>query len=155
MNFISQFFYERSSNYSQFTVSTKVIFFRFYLLNGEWHLLETSAVNNRMYYGKVPYDDVAYYVMLQRRPRFYEKNIVIPTALIRWENYSFLSLPPKHPIAKLSRNTLRLQEAKILKTIAKWTKNICFLNSRFSRKIARFLHPLFFSAFFFVYSQDD
>ena len=43
----------------------------------------TVAKFNRAVYDHIPYTDVTYSVHLQRRPKFYEKNIVIPTALIR------------------------------------------------------------------------
>ncbi len=46
----------------------------------------TQAVNNEIFYDAIPYTDVTYSVFLQRRPKFYETNIVIPTALIRQVN---------------------------------------------------------------------
>ncbi|XP_063713402.1 neuronal acetylcholine receptor subunit beta-4-like [Symsagittifera roscoffensis] len=66
-----------------------------YILNGEWHLVGTVAKFNRAVYDHIPYTDVTYSVHLQRRPKFYEKNIVIPTALISLLATLVFLLPPE------------------------------------------------------------
>ncbi|XP_075259138.1 neuronal acetylcholine receptor subunit beta-4-like isoform X2 [Convolutriloba macropyga] len=66
-----------------------------FTINGEWVLGETPSRNNRVTYEGTEYTDVFYELHLTRRSLFYEKNLVIPTAMISLLASLTFLLPPE------------------------------------------------------------
>nr|XP_039271329.1 acetylcholine receptor subunit beta-like [Styela clava] len=50
--------------------------------NGEWDLISKPISTAMTYRGNVPYDDVIFYFILQRRPQFYIMNLIVPCILM-------------------------------------------------------------------------
>ncbi|XP_063713574.1 neuronal acetylcholine receptor subunit beta-4-like isoform X2 [Symsagittifera roscoffensis] len=67
----------------------------YFTINGEWMLGETPSVNNRVVYSDAAYTDVFIEMHLARRPLFYEKNLVTPTAMISLLASLTFMLPPE------------------------------------------------------------
>ncbi|XP_063725892.1 acetylcholine receptor subunit beta-like 2 [Symsagittifera roscoffensis] len=69
-----------------------------YLENSEWKLLETYSVNdNNMTYpgAPMPFSELEYTLVLERRKPFYEQNMILPTVLTSSMSILVFLLPPE------------------------------------------------------------
>ncbi|XP_063714060.1 neuronal acetylcholine receptor subunit beta-4-like isoform X2 [Symsagittifera roscoffensis] len=67
----------------------------YFTINGEWMLGKTLSVNNRVVFPDAVYTDVFIEMHLARRSLFYERNLVIPTAMISLLASLTFMLPPE------------------------------------------------------------